>query len=116
MILDQKRNDVIIEGGEETVDMHISHNMEEHIMRMLIKAYSDPIGSLIREAASNGIDSHRMAGIQEPVICRLKKDSVGSWFFEMEDFGLGLDEHEFHKYIMGIGESNKRGLAGVIGG
>lgn len=116
MILDQKRNDVIIEGGEETVDMHISHNMEEHIMRMLIKAYSDPIGSLIREAASNGIDSHRMAGIQEPVMCRLKKDSVGSWFFEMEDFGLGLDEHEFHKYIMGIGESNKRGLAGVIGG
>lgn len=119
MILDVKRNDVIIEGDvEDQVDMTISDDaaIKEHIMRMLIKAYSDPIASLIRESVSNGVDSHRMANIDDPVICRLREDSNGNWSFEVEDVGLGLDNHGFHKYIMGIGESNKKGLANVIGG
>ncbi len=96
--------------------MHLAIGAEAHLIRMLTRAYSDPIGSLIREASANGIDSMRMANKDEPTICRLQRDNSGNFLFEIEDKGLGLNEEEFYKYIMGVGESTKQNIPGVIGG
>lgn len=119
MILNQTGRNDVLSGGEGISHHHkmtISSAAEGHIIRMLTRAYSDNIGSLIREALANAVDSMRMAGKDGVVICRIKKDVGGNWMFEAEDEGLGLDEVEFHKYIMGVGESNKQGLDNVIGG
>jgi hypothetical protein len=117
MIIAQNNNKVEIKGNnlKTSGKMHLSEEGENHIIRMLTKAYSDPIGSIIRESMANAVDSHRMANNPNPVICRIQREN-NQWYFEAIDNGLGLDDVEFEKYIMGIGESTKRGLANVIGG
>ena len=116
MILAVKANDNIIEGGEQSRKMSLTKHGEAHIIRMLTRAYSDKIGSIVREALANSVDSHRMANNPNPVIARLRSDDTGAYFFEAEDEGLGLDKEEFDQYIMGIGESTKRDRDDVIGG
>ena len=112
------RNDVYKEqvDDKDHYEMTVSASATGHIIRMLTRAYSDKVGSLIREALANSVDSMRMANKTEPVICRIKRDVSGNWLFEAEDEGLGLSKEDFHKYIMGVGESNKQGLSNVIGG
>ena len=57
-----------------------------------------------------------MANQELPVIVRIKKEDNGVDSFEVEDRGLGLDNIEFDKYIMGIGESTKQLISNVLGG
>lgn len=117
MIISQAIKDVTIKGDlEYSGKMHINIERSSHLIRLLTKAYADKIGSLIRESVANAKDSHTMADIQDPVLVRITTDKTGQNVFEVEDNGLGLDEQEFHKYIMGIGESTKQQLANVIGG
>lgn len=117
MIISQAIKDVTIQGDLEfSGKMHINVDKSAHLIRLLTKAYADKIGSLIRESVANAKDSHTMAGIDEPVIVRITTNETGAKVFEVEDVGLGLDEQEFHKYIMGIGESTKQQIANVIGG
>ena len=101
------RNDVYKEqvDDKDHYEMTVSASATGHIIRMLTRAYSDKVGSLIREALANSVDSMRMADKTEPVICRIKRNVSGNWLFEAEDEGLGLSKEDFHKYIMGVGES-----------
>lgn len=117
MIITSSTNNVEIdqEINVSEQSMHIAEDCSSSVIRMLTRAYSDPIGSIIRESISNSSDSHIMANNPNPVICKLRKDEVGNWIFEAIDNGLGLDEKEFHKYIMGVGASSKVGLPGVLG-
>jgi len=116
MIIEKKNNDVIV---DESLDiqgkMRLADGAGNDVVRMLTRAYSDPIGSIIRESISNSSDSHIMANNPEPVICRLFKDETEQWYFEAIDMGLGLDDEDFHKYIMGVGASSKIGIPGVLG-
>jgi len=117
MIIAKQRNDVTIQGDVvHSSKMHINVEGEAHLIRLLTKAYSDKIGSTIRETVANAKDSHIMANQELPVIVRIKKEDNGEYSFEVEDRGLGLDDVEFNKYIMGIGESTKQLISNVLGG
>lgn len=117
MLIARKRNDVKIEGQvTHGSKMHINTEGQEHLVRLLTRAYSDKIGSTIRESVANAKDSHIMANQTLPVIVRIKKEENGEFSLEIEDRGLGLDDKEFHKYIMGIGESTKQLISNVLGG
>jgi len=117
MIISNKANDIHIEGNlEETGKMHINVEQSAHLIKMLTKAYADKIGSIVRESVANAKDSHTMANVHEPVITRIVLQNNNQYVLEVQDFGLGLDDREFFKYIMGIGESSKREIANVIGG
>lgn len=117
MIIETKKNDVVIQGDViHSSKMHVNLQGEAHLIRLLTKAYSDKIGSTIRETVANAKDSHIMANQELPVIVRIRKESNGEYCFEVEDRGLGLDDAEFNKYIMGIGESTKQSIANVLGG
>ena len=117
MIIETKKNDVVIQGEvTHSSKMHVNLQGEAHLIRLLTKAYSDKIGSTIRETVANAKDSHIMANQELPVIVRIRKESNGEYCFEVEDRGLGLDDAEFNKYIMGIGESTKQSIANVLGG
>lgn len=119
MIIANKTNNVTIEGAplEESGKMHINIEKSAHLIRMLTKAYADPIGSIIRECAANAKDSHTMANKPDvPIIVRIVTEANGNKVFEVEDIGVGLDGEEFYKYIMGIGETTKSLISNVIGG
>lgn len=121
MILNNVKNDVIIEEGEgigsPLVKMNISDDIQSHIIKIVTEyAYNDPLGSIIREGVSNCVDSHTEANQNSPVMVRLLEDNIGNLNLELEDVGLGLDEESFNKYIMGIGQSTKNNNPNLLGG
>ena len=118
MIQTQIKNDVLLEGVEETVKMSISLDEENqaHIVKVLSENYKYPIASTIRESSSNAWDSHLMNNTPEkPFYVRFFRNKTGDYTLEIEDFGLGLDKEGFYKYYMKIGNSSKRGIKGVLG-
>lgn len=117
MILDNTTDTVILEEGEvqESTKMEIDIDSHAFLMRMLSKFYSDAIGSLIRESASNALDSHREAGIEEPIIVALKQDNNGNWEFSVEDHGVGMDDKDVQNVISKYGKSTKRQSVNQLG-
>jgi hypothetical protein len=70
--------------------------------------YSDSIGSTIRECASNALDSHRRAGVEDPIVVSFKLDDNNNYYFSVEDFGVGLNDDDVRNIISKYGKSTKR--------
>lgn len=117
MLLEDNKRDYVSDQQEETRKMSISADVESHIIRVLTEhSYDDPLGSSIREAVSNAVDSVTESQTGEPVIVSIKKNMSGKYELSIEDKGLGLDDVSFFKYIMGLGESTKRNNPLLLGG
>lgn len=111
MILEKQTEAQIFQEGEtqDSVKMSLDLDSAQVLMQMLSKnLYSDAIGSTIRECASNALDSHRRAGVTEPIIVSLKATSQGTYEFAVEDFGIGLDADDVKDIISKYGKSTKR--------
>ena len=118
MILEKdfKERDTEIDGTvDDRIEMGVDTESINHLMMILSSnLYQNPIGSIIREYTSNAIDANVDAGIEEPVIVRLKKVN-NNWNFEVQDFGLGLDDNDFRNIISKYGKSTKREKANELG-
>ena len=118
MILEKQTEAHILQEGEtqETVKMSLDLDSAQVLMQMLSKnLYSDPIGSTIRECASNALDSHRRAGVDKPIIVALQPNKDGSFEFSVEDFGTGLNDDDVRNIISKYGKSTKRNSANELG-
>ena len=115
----EKSTDVLEHGEKklESISMSLDLDSAQVLMQMLSKnLYSDPIGSLIRECASNALDSHRRVSSTNPIIVGLNKsDLSGEFEFTVEDFGAGLDAEDVENIISKYGKSTKRDKEGEIG-
>ena len=105
----QKEANILFEGEtQQSIGMTLDLDSAQILMQMLSKnLYSDSIGSLIREASSNSLDSHRRAGVEKPIIVSLENIN-GNYEFSVEDFGLGLDADDVENIISKYGKSTKR--------
>ena len=118
MILEkQKEANVLIDGqSQESIGMSLDLDSAQILMQMLSKnLYSDDIGSAIRECASNALDSHRRAGVDEPIVVSFKPSSANNYEFCVEDFGIGLDADDVKNIISKYGKSTKRNSATELG-
>lgn len=119
MIIGQIQRNVEKEGIENSTKMQISasEEVQDHIIRLLTEnGYKRPIPSLIREVFCNSHDGNIAANkSNEPVFVSLYKNETGSYVFEVSDKGIGMNEEEFYKYCMNIGESSKRNSNTMIG-
>jgi hypothetical protein len=118
MILEkQKEANVLVDGqAQESIGMSLDLDSAQILMQMLSKnLYSDDIGSAIRECASNALDSHRRAGVDEPIVVSLKSSSYNNYEFCVEDFGIGLDGEDVKNIISKYGKSTKRDSATELG-
>jgi hypothetical protein len=117
----EKQSDVIIlndgDGLQTSTKMSLDSDSANVIMQMLSKnLYADSIGSTIRETASNGLDSHRRAGVTDvPIIVSLKRNKDDNYEFCVEDFGTGLDADDIENIISKYGKSTKRLEANALG-
>ena len=97
-------------------DMHVVFD----ILRS--KLYKDPIGSICREIASNGRDSHREAGTPDLPIEVEMRDSKDSIFYDdglniiFRDFGVGLSPERVEGVYSKYGSSTKRDSNTQTGG
>jgi hypothetical protein len=111
MILEkQKEANVLVDGqSQESIGMSLDLDSAQILMQMLSKnLYSDDIGSAIRECASNALDSHRRAGVNEPIVVSLKAASYNNYEFCVEDFGTGLSHEDVINILSKYGKSTKR--------
>ena len=118
MILEkQKEANVLVDGqSQESIGMSLDLDSAQILMQMLSKnLYSDDIGSAIRECASNALDSHRRAGVDEPIVVSLKASAANNYEFCVEDFGIGLDANDVKNIISKYGKSTKRDSATELG-
>ena len=89
--------------------MSLDLDSAQILMQMLSKnLYSDDIGSAIRECASNALDSHRRAGVDEPIVVSLKASAANNYEFCVEDFGVGLSHEDVTNILSKYGKSTKR--------
>lgn len=117
MILESKTDTILLEEGEvqESTNMEIDADSHIFLMRMLSKFYSDGPGSLIREVASNALDSHRQCGTDDPIIVSFDKNKEGNYEFSIQDFGCGLDNNDVENIIKKYGKSTKRNDPKALG-
>lgn len=117
MILEKQTENIVFEEGEsqETFKTEIDIDSLHFLKQMLSKFYSDAIGSLIREVTSNALDSHREAGVTDPIIVRFQKDPQGNYEFSVEDFGIGINRETIDNILKKYGKSTKRYTADQLG-
>ena len=118
MILEkQKEANVLVDGqSQESIGMSLDLDSAQILMQMLSKnLYSDDIGSTIRECASNALDSHRRAGVKDPILVSFKENSSHNYEFSVEDFGIGLDADDVKNIISKYGKSTKRDSTTELG-
>lgn len=112
MILEKQKEAMVVTDGDEvneSIGMSLDLDSAQILMQMLSKnLYSDAIGSTIRECASNALDSHRRAGVDDPIIVSFKMNDNGDYEFSVEDFGIGLDDDDVKNIISKYGKSTKR--------
>lgn len=118
MIIEKQKEANVLVGGisQESIGMSLDLDSAQMLMQMLSKnLYSDGIGSAIRETASNALDSHRRAGVKEPIVVSFKEAESYNYEFSVEDFGLGLDDEDVKNIISKYGKSTKRQSINELG-
>jgi hypothetical protein len=118
MILEKQKEALVLTSRKstESIGMSLDLDSAQILMQMLSKnLYSDPVGSAIRETASNALDSHRRASVTKPIIVSFTTNDTYNYEFSVEDFGTGLDADDVKNIISKYGKSTKREEAGSLG-
>ena len=104
--------------SEHEKKMRLSENATSMVFQMFTKnIYSNPIGSVVREIASNCFDSHVEAGVSAPVLIKKSYNGVtDTHFISFIDFGVGMSPERVENIYGVYFESTKRADNGQIGG
>jgi len=117
MILEKQKENLELTDGEihESYATVIDFDSADFLKQMLSKFYSDAVGSLIRETASNALDSHREIDSSEPIIVSLAVNREGNWEYSVEDFGVGINKDTINNILRKYGKSTKRNSNNQLG-
>lgn len=102
-------------GESEDIEIGIDKESEGLIMRAFAdNIYSDKIGSVVREIASNCVDAHQEVNQTKPFEIEFRDDHNKSIIFR--DFGPGLSPDRIKRVFSKYFSSTKRDSNGQIGG
>lgn len=109
MIVDRKFSvQEEIEGDFEAVDASLSLDDMDLIFSIVSENfYSDIEGSIVRELASNCVDTHTEVGTDEPILIKYS-NIEGTEFISFIDYGTGLSPQGFRDVYMKYFRSTKR--------
>jgi len=117
IIVQEKKDKNIIEenGNFETNNITFSQNKIAKMFMIVLKGYSDPISSIVRELTSNCMDSHTEAKVDTPVIVTMDYDDSGK-YISFEDNGAGISVDRFNTIYRKLLESTKENSNDELGG
>jgi len=78
------------EIGFESKRMSINEDNFDKLFDLLQSPYSDPISSIVRETATNAWDSHKEAGVEEPIIILFDYNVTEGYSITFRDDGIGM--------------------------
>lgn len=97
----------------EDVAMSIDQSALAHIMNVLTDLYADPELAVIREYATNGLDSHIEAGQTRPI--EVTTPTALRPLLTIRDYGIGLDADAIRDIYSRYGASTKRATNDAVG-
>jgi hypothetical protein len=99
-------------------EFRLSDDAKGIVFQMLTDGiYSNPIGSIVREIASNCFDSHAEAGVNTPVIVKRSYDETSdTHYISFIDYGVGMSPERVENVYGVYLESTKRETNDQIGG
>lgn len=118
MIIQNATSNATIVGDVAEHFVSIDPRNVEHIITILSSnLYSHPEQSFLRETVSNAVDSHKEAGVEEPIILSIIKHAsyVSEYTISVRDFGTGISPERFNDIYLNIGSSTKRESNDYIG-
>ena len=116
VVAEKKDKNIIEENGNfETNSISFSQNKIAKMFMIVLKGYSDPISSIVRELASNCMDSHTEAKVDTPVIVTMDYDDSGK-YISFEDNGAGISVDRFNTIYRKLLESTKENSNEELGG
>ncbi len=111
MIIKRDESEVAVLGEVQKYKVSIDERNINHIVTILSSnLYSHPMSSFLRETVSNAIDSHKEAGVDEPIIITITDKDIA-----IRDFGTGISPERFEQIYINIGSSTKRESNEYIG-
>lgn len=113
MKLNENLNTVSSNINSEGIQMGIDEAGMAHIISVLTDLYEDPEKTVIREYYSNALDSHRAAGTDKKI--QISLPTYNEPYFTVQDFGVGMSEHEMITIYSSYGKSTKRDSNDQIG-
>lgn len=115
MYLERKGKTTDQSGDFESKQIGIKAENMDLAFQELIN-YSNPVGSIVREIASNCLDAHTDAGVDEPPVIRLSDSfSSSQTYVDFIDFGEGMSEEKIENIYGSLYESDKRDSNDKIG-
>jgi len=114
----KKLGEQAVESTTGSKRMRLSENASSMVFQLFTKnVYSNPIGTVVREIASNCFDSHTEAKVTAPV--RIKKfidPQTNSLYISFIDYGVGMSPDRVENIYGVYFESTKRVDNTQIGG
>jgi hypothetical protein len=100
--------DIEIQGnlGGDVYAMQIDEDSLSHLMTVLSDIYSNVKSAIVREYATNALDSHTDAGQTQPI--EIWTPTTLSPNLVIKDYGLGLSREDIDKVYRKYGASTKR--------
>jgi hypothetical protein len=95
------------------IKMSIDESATAHIMDVLTKLYANPLLAVIREYSTNAWDSHKQAGVDEPIAVTLPSALAPT--LTIRDHGIGLDADDIENIYSRYGTSTKRDSNEAVG-
>ena len=110
-----ERNTVQVQSTIEgdAISMSVDQSALQHIMNVLTDIYADPELAVIREYATNALDSHVQAGQSRPI--EVTTPTPLSPTFKVRDYGTGADLQDIEDWFSTYGASSKRGSNDAVG-
>lgn len=100
-------------SGEDTQKMVMDEDAMPHIMSILSDMYADKELAVLREYSANALDSHKEAGVSDPIEVSLPNWSDHT--VRIRDYGIGLSRDEIITVYSVYGKSTKRDTNSQIG-
>lgn len=94
-------------GSLTSVKATISADKMVKLFDLLQSPYSNPIGSIVRETATNSWDAHMEIGNNSPIIITLDIDTGVGHFISFKDEGIGMSPDRINKVYVNYLESTK---------
>lgn len=113
MKINDQVNEVSSNLTQGANDMTIDAEGMTHIISILTNLYEDPEKTVIREYYSNALDSHIASGTEEKI--EVIAPSFYDPTFVVQDYGIGMSEHDILSIYSSYGKSTKRDSNDQVG-